>query len=317
MISQPGLARPQQGARHVRTDQSQSSTDPLGIGYSRDDLLTAAREIQARLIPFGRDGELVLSMFSKLTLHSVSAQTIFGTKPLSEFYLQSGELPPEQTPATWITTTEFEAWQRVSAQARLVSSYLVIREADSELLSGAGKVLLTYNANNVRDIFARHGERFKEKLGHDISADTIIELLHTARDFRTLFSGDHELKGIIIGYGQVSSAAYSRLVALCDEGDLGPLTRAQIMKDRMARAALPETFPREEFVTLLEALEVTAAPHQLPNSVSFRPHREDHESHDLLQKYHSTARALIGLAEQHGQEVVAQIALARWCGRLP
>jgi hypothetical protein len=317
MIVQPGLTRPQRDARQTRTNQNQSGTDPLGIGYSRDDLRVAAAEVAQRLTPYGRDAELATSMFSKLSLQSVTAQTIFGVKPLSEFYLQSREHSPAQGPESWITTAEFEAWQRVAVAARLVSSNFIIRESDLPLPGGMGKVLLTYNTHNVRDVFARHGARFKAKLDEATTADSVIERLHTARDFNNLFDGDHELKGIIIGYGQMSSAAYGRLCALCEEGSLGPPTRTDSMKERIAHAALPEGFPKEEFMALVEALDIGEHSPQLPNAVSFRPHREDHESHDLLQRYNSTAQALLDLATELGEDVVGRIALARWCGLLP
>jgi hypothetical protein len=288
------------------------------FGYPLHRLLHAAQEIDTRLSPFGHDAQLVISMFSKLCIESPSGHTIFGSKPLSESYLCSEHCLNQAEYARWISPQELHAWYRLAIPARLVSSNLILRESSCYLEGNVAKVLMTYSIHNIREAYARHGGRFREKLGQDTTADTLIGLLHNARDFNSLFDGDEELKGIIIGYGQQSSSAFARLVELSRQANIRPPLTVESVKQQMTNATLPGSFPKNEYLQLLEdtAPRVESSP-PFRNSVLFRTHRGDDESLLLREKYDETSTALATLCVEQGEQTLARIALARWCGLLP
>lgn len=288
------------------------------FGYPLHRLLHAAQEIDTRLSPFGQDAQHVLSMFSKLCIESPSGHTIFGNKPLSESYLCSEHCLCRAEYERWISPQELHAWYRLAIPAQLVSSDLILRESSCYLEGNVAKVLMTYSIPNIKEVYARHGGRFREKLGQDTTADTLIELLHDARDFNSLFDGDEELKGIIIGYGQQSSSAFARLAELSRQAHIRPPFTVESVKQQMTNGTLPGSFPRDEYLQLIEntTLRKDCSP-PLRNSVLFRVHRGDHESFILREKYDETSTALATLCVEQGEQTLARIALARWCGLLP
>jgi hypothetical protein len=218
----------------------------------------------------------------------------------------------------WITGAELEAWQRTARCAHLNSSHFIIRESEQNLGNESEKVLLIYNTNHVKDVCARHNKVFKTKLGPDTTPGTVIELLDRTPDFNGIFGGDHELKGMLIGFGQKSSAAFARLAALLHEADLGPPSTAEKMLAKLEGATLPPDFAKGECVELIKSLEpATTDSTGLNIRVGLKLHRDDIESKELLAEYNTTSQHLAHLLAEHGEKVVAQIALARWCGILP
>lgn len=291
------------------------------LGYSRDTLINAAAQVESILLPYGQDGVRARSLFTKLCLESPAAHTLFGKKPLSEHFVYTQQHPASSSSPLserWILPEELQGWQRLQESAGLTSHRFTLRESSTELATGNGTVILLYNTHNVRDIYASHGELFRQKLGPETTADSIISLLNASADFNSLFDGDHELKGLIIGYGAKSAKAYARLVELAALGQLGPLSSAEKMKAKLESATLEPSFPKTEYVQLIDDLQGhKTIPGQFRNSVYFRSHRDDKESEALLQEYERTALALLTLYSSEGSDVLAHVAIARWCGLLP
>jgi hypothetical protein len=302
----------------TQRSQQQSNMYERVFGCPLHQLLQAAQEIDTRLSPFDQDAQHVLSMFLKLCMESISGHTIFGSKPLSESYLCSEHCLTRGEYERWISPQELQAWHRLAIPARLSSSDLILRESSFYLKSQAAKALMIYSIPNVKEVYARHSGRFREKLGQDTTADTLIGLLHNTRDFNSLFNGDDELKGIIIGYGQRSSSAFARLLELSRQADIDPPFNVESIKQQMTNGTLLESFPRNEYLQLIEdttLCEDRSSP--LRNRVLFRVHKDDNESLILREKYDETSKALTALCVEQGEQTLARIALARWCGLLP
>ena len=289
--------------------RSNGADSPLG--YERETLHAAAQTIREHLKPYGENGNLVLSLFHKLSLGSVSCHTIFGTKPVSEHIVGLSDNFCKENP-TCVTRNELSAWEQVSEQAGLVSSYLILRQGRQMHAALEAGSLLIYNLNNVRDTFARHCDRFQEKLGPSATAETVIEHLHSALDINSILNNDHELKGILVGYGKKSAAAFARIMELAQSAGLTLPGSGLNVRDQLATIDLPSDFPLEEYITLNLALGSTVRS-AFANAVGFRVLDDDYESHDLLRGYAATTESLKELSKE---QIVPYIAIARWCGML-
>lgn len=186
------------------------------LGISLNEIREVAFEMQEQLDRLGDDGVLIGSMLVKLTLASEAGHTIFGPKPLTATAWSSSsiELDPRQ-----ITAEEWNAWCRNIEKAKFVSSHFILRKVQSIIDYPEIGEILIYDTRKIKDIVLTHHERFKDLLGKDISPQAVIESCHRTPTLKELYPEHDELRGILLGYGQKSSEAFTQSQIITNSND--------------------------------------------------------------------------------------------------
>lgn len=272
------------------------------------DTLAACAKIEDRLSQLGTSGELVQQLFERLTLASSAGHTIFGTKPLTELLIRtsSASRPTEYLPEQ----AEWSAWLQV-LNPSFLSTSLTIRKTNEQFVLNSPEGLpttygrlLIYNQKNIVRLVERNGNAINRAMGGELSAADITTCLSSDDGF-ALIRKNHEMLGILYGYGAGNSQVFTRLSKL---REISP----EILPDPRQRSHLAsETLNISRSLRLITQLDSHGLPAR--NGVNFKGIRDSEETRILHHEYQETVSFMEKLSKCG---VLAQAALAQWTGLL-
>lgn len=159
------------------------------------------------------DVEKIKHLFSCLFRFHELGFTLFGDKPLSfclPYDASSLKLTPETNLYWHVRNTlavseayseEWQAWERLRPSLK-IDAFSFIR--DREL----GIVLI--NRRTCLDVIARHRALFEATLGHSCEASAFVREIERGDGLFTLLHENHELLGILLGFGSHNSHLFQR-----------------------------------------------------------------------------------------------------------
>ena len=279
-------------------------------GASLGALFQICNRVDNHLSPYGMTGEIAKEFFQLLMEKTCVGHTILGTKPVTEIMISTTS--SSNPDIRLIDQRGWDAWREV-LYPKLVSSDLVMRTTDElfkiTLPDGETREysrLLVYGRKNLELLCAQHGDRLSKNLGQSASAGRLLELLNSDQGFKQEIKSNHELAGMLYGYGAENSRAFAEMMTF------EALPVSDHFDPRRQTAMQSNNLRQRSQLHLTNQLSSSGKP--ALNGVPFRSLHETAESQALCQHYQETVTRMEVLSN-YG--ILAQTGIARWAGWLP
>ncbi len=156
----------------------------------------------------------------KLLFEEGGVYTLFGSKPLTDILVFHGKETDislsdlsedslkEMTYINDQTTDYLDAWKKFSQQVKWNKFRCFERASPFDPLHVSYFLL---NVDNARDVYKKYQTLFTKKLGRKISFNQALEELEDPHSFfwETVFA-DHELSGLLYGYGEENIETFGK-----------------------------------------------------------------------------------------------------------